>query len=135
MPASDYIPSIGLEIHVHLKTRSKMFCGCATGYGDPPNANTCPVCLGLPGALPVLNERAIEMTVLTGLLLGARVPETCKWDRKNYFYADMPKNYQISQYDLPLVVGGAIPVYEVCLPKEARPEGRRDGTGSSGAST
>jgi aspartyl-tRNA(Asn)/glutamyl-tRNA(Gln) amidotransferase subunit B len=129
MPASDYIPSIGLEIHVHLKTRSKMFCRCATGYGDPPNANTCPVCLGLPGALPVLNERAIEMTVLTGLLLGARVPETCKWDRKNYFYADMPKNYQISQYDLPLVVGGAIPVYEACLPKEARPEGRPDGTG------
>ena len=66
MPVSDYIPSIGLEIHVHLKTRSKMFCACATSYGEAPNTNTCPVCLGLPGALPVLNERAIEMTILTG---------------------------------------------------------------------
>ena len=99
MPVADYIPTIGLEIHVHLKTQSKMFCACATSYGDDPNTRTCPTCLGLPGALPVLNEEAIKMTILTGQLLGAVTPEFCKWDRKNYFYADMPKNYQISQYD------------------------------------
>ncbi len=111
MPVSDYIPTIGLEIHVHLKTRSKMFCACATRYGEEPNTHTCPTCLGLPGALPVLNEHAIAMTVLTGQVLGATTPPVCKWDRKNYFYADMPKNYQISQYDLPLVVGGGVPLY------------------------
>lgn len=111
MPVSDYIPTIGLEIHVQLNTQSKMFCACATSYGQEPNTQTCPTCLGLPGALPVLNERAIELTILTGQLLGATTPPVCKWDRKNYFYADMPKNYQISQYDLPLVVGGHIPLY------------------------
>ena len=87
MPVRDYLPTIGLEIHVHLKTRSKMFCACATSYGDGPNTQVCPTCLGLPGALPVLNERAIEMTILTGQLLGGHTPPVSKWDRKNYFYA------------------------------------------------
>ncbi len=129
MPISDYIPTIGLEVHVHLKTQSKMFCPCATIYGDEPNTQVCPTCLGLPGALPVLNEKAIEMTILTGQLLGATTPPVCKWDRKNYFYADMPKNYQISQYDLPLVVGGAVPLYAMTWPKEhpAAKEGGADG--------
>lgn len=127
MPIADYIPTIGLEIHVHLKTKSKMFCGCALSYGEAPNTRTCPTCLGLPGALPVLNEEAIRMTILTGQLLGATTPEVCKWDRKNYFYADMPKNYQISQYDQPLVVGGAIPMYDQYFPKPLR-----DGAGEDG---
>ena len=127
MPVADYIPTIGLEIHVHLKTRSKMFCACATSYGDDPNTRTCPTCLGLPGALPVLNEEAIKMTILTGQLLGAVTPEFCKWDRKNYFYADMPKNYQISQYDQPLVVGGRIPLYDQYFPKNQRGGAGADG--------
>ena len=127
MPIADYIPTIGLEIHVHLKTRSKMFCACATSYGDEPNTRTCPTCLGLPGALPVLNEEAIKMTILTGQLLGASTPAVSKWDRKNYFYADMPKNYQISQYDQPLVLGGEIPMYEQYFPKSQRVEAGADG--------
>jgi len=131
MPVADYIPTIGLEIHVHLKTRSKMFCGCATSYGDEPNSRTCPTCLGLPGALPVLNEEAIKMTILTGQLLGAVTPEISKWDRKNYFYADMPKNYQISQYDQPLVVGGRIPLYDQYFPKSQRGGAGEDGVLSS----
>ncbi len=120
MPIADYLPTIGLEIHVHLKTRSKMFCACATSYGDAPNTQTCPTCLGLPGALPVLNEEAIKMTILTGQLLGATTPEVSRWDRKNYFYADMPKNYQISQYDQPLVVGGSLPMYQQYFSKAPR---------------
>ncbi|MFN0130410.1 MAG: Asp-tRNA(Asn)/Glu-tRNA(Gln) amidotransferase subunit GatB [Verrucomicrobiales bacterium] len=127
MPIADYIPTIGLEIHVHLKTRSKMFCSCATSYGDEPNTRTCPTCLGLPGALPVLNEEAIRLTILTGQLLEATTPAISKWDRKNYFYADMPKNYQTSQYDQPLVVGGGIPMYDQYFPKGQRPEGGEAG--------
>ncbi len=114
------IPTIGLEVHVQLKTRSKMFCGCAVEFGAEPNTRVCPVCLGYPGALPVMNRAALEMTALTGLMLGCAVPEVCKFDRKNYFYPDMPKNYQITQYDQPLCVGGGVPLNEFAYPKDAQ---------------
>jgi aspartyl-tRNA(Asn)/glutamyl-tRNA(Gln) amidotransferase subunit B len=104
----DYEAVIGLEIHVQLKTRSKMFCGCATEFGAEPNTRVCPVCLGYPGVLPVMNEDAIRKTILAGLMLGCEITRFSKWDRKNYFYPDMPKNYQISQYDLPLCKGGRL---------------------------
>ena len=104
---SKYIATIGLEVHVQLKTRTKMFCGCAVEHGAEPNINVCPVCLGLPGALPVMNEEALRLTALAGLMLGCDIPEVCKFDRKNYFYPDMPKNYQISQYDLPFCLAGS----------------------------
>ena len=104
----DYEAVIGLETHVQLKTRSKMWCGCANGFGAPPNSQVCPVCLGMPGVLPVANEEALRLTVLTGLLLGCEIPAFAKFDRKNYFYPDMPKNYQISQYDRPSALGGQV---------------------------
>jgi len=105
-----YEAVIGLEVHVQLKTRSKMFCGCSTEFGAAPNTQACPVCLGYPGVLPVMNEEAVRKTILTGLMFGSKVTEFSKWDRKNYFYPDMPKNYQISQYDLPLCRGGAVQI-------------------------
>ncbi|MGA3283305.1 MAG: Asp-tRNA(Asn)/Glu-tRNA(Gln) amidotransferase subunit GatB [Verrucomicrobiota bacterium] len=104
----DYEAVIGLETHVQLKTKSKMWCGCANAFGAPPNTNVCPVCLGLPGVLPVANEEALRLTVLTGLLLNCQIPARAKFDRKNYFYPDMPKNYQISQYDQPSTVNGHV---------------------------
>jgi aspartyl-tRNA(Asn)/glutamyl-tRNA(Gln) amidotransferase subunit B len=116
----NYLTTIGLEVHVQLKTRSKMFCGCAVEYGAPQNSLTCPTCLGLPGALPVMNQHALELTTLTGLMLGCDIAPVCKFDRKNYFYPDMPKNYQISQYDLPLCVGGAVPLHDLAYPKDAQ---------------
>jgi aspartyl-tRNA(Asn)/glutamyl-tRNA(Gln) amidotransferase subunit B len=114
------VPTIGLEVHVQLKTRSKMFCTCAVEYGAPPNTHTCPVCLGFPGALPVMNEEALKMSALTGLMLGCAVPDICKFDRKNYFYPDMPKNYQITQYDQPICAGGAVPLHDFAYPKDAQ---------------
>jgi aspartyl-tRNA(Asn)/glutamyl-tRNA(Gln) amidotransferase subunit B len=99
---------IGIECHVELKTATKMFCGCPNAFGGDPNTKICPVCLGLPGALPVPNATAIELLLTTGLAFGADIPAFSKFDRKNYFYPDMPKNYQISQYDMPLSVGGAV---------------------------
>ena len=114
------IPTIGLEVHVQLKTRSKMFCACAVEYGAAPNSRTCPVCLGFPGALPVMNEEALKMSALAGLMLGCEIPEVCKFDRKNYFYPDMPKNYQITQFDQPICVGGAVPLHDFAYPKDAQ---------------
>jgi aspartyl-tRNA(Asn)/glutamyl-tRNA(Gln) amidotransferase subunit B len=105
---SNWEPVIGIECHVELKTVSKMFCGCPNQFGGEPNTKVCPVCLALPGALPVPNAAAIEHVIRAGLAFGATIPEHSKFDRKNYFYPDMPKNYQISQYDLPLTQGGAV---------------------------
>ncbi len=101
---------VGFEIHVQLATRSKLFCGCAVEFGAAPNSRTCPVCLGLPGALPVLNRRAFELSMLTGLAMGCDIAPVTKWDRKSYYYPDLPKNYQISQYDVPLAHGGRFEV-------------------------
>jgi aspartyl-tRNA(Asn)/glutamyl-tRNA(Gln) amidotransferase subunit B len=104
----EYEVVIGLETHVQLKTKSKMWCGCANQFGAHPNTNVCPVCLGMPGVLPVANEEALRLTALTGFLLNCRVPNYAKFDRKNYFYPDAPKNYQITQYDKPSTIEGWI---------------------------
>ena len=104
-----YEAVIGIEVHSQLRTASKMFCGCSTDYdGAPPNSHVCPVCLGLPGALPTINRRAVEYVLLTGAAIEASVPAATRWDRKNYFYPDLPKGYQISQYDLPLASLGRL---------------------------
>jgi len=105
-----YEPVIGLEVHAQLLTRTKIFCGCSTRFGDAPNSNVCPVCLGLPGTLPVLNRRAVEMGMRAGLALNCTVHEHSRFARKNYFYPDLPKGYQISQYELPLATGGFIEI-------------------------
>lgn len=107
---SEYEAIIGLETHVQLGTSSKMFCGCATDFAAPPNSQVCPVCLGYPGSLPVPNEVAIQYTVRAGLMLGCEINLYSKFDRKSYFYPDMPKNYQISQYDMPLCLGGGVEI-------------------------
>jgi aspartyl-tRNA(Asn)/glutamyl-tRNA(Gln) amidotransferase subunit B len=104
----EYEAVIGLEVHAQLLTRSKIFCGCSTEFGKPPNANTCPVCLGLPGSLPVLNKQAVAMAVKAGLALGCRVNSRSIFARKNFFYPDMPKGYQISQFDLPIAEAGKV---------------------------
>ncbi|MGC3956402.1 MAG: Asp-tRNA(Asn)/Glu-tRNA(Gln) amidotransferase subunit GatB [Verrucomicrobiota bacterium] len=104
----EYEAVIGLETHVQLKTKSKMWCGCANAFGSEPNTNVCPVCLGLPGVLPVPNEEAVRLTVLTGYLLNCEIPRFAKFDRKSYFYPDMPKNYQLTQYDKPSTANGFV---------------------------
>ena len=101
---------VGLEIHVQLATRTKIFCGCRLGFGDPPNSNVCPVCLGMPGVLPVMNRRAYEYSLRTALALNCNIARFTKWDRKSYYYPDLPKNYQISQYDLPLSYDGYLEI-------------------------
>jgi len=106
----EYRVIVGLEIHVQLCTKSKMFCGCAVQFGQVPNSRVCPVCLGMPGVLPVMNKQAFEYAVLTALALNCEIPKFTKWDRKSYYYPDLPKNYQISQYDLPLSQNGFIEI-------------------------
>ena len=115
--AVPYEAVIGLEVHVQVKTRSKMFTRVAAGYGHPPNTLTDPVVLALPGVLPVLNKAALDQVIKAGLMLGCEIAPVCKWDRKNYFYPDSPKNYQISQYDQPICRGGAV---EIELPGPSR---------------
>ena len=105
-----YEPVIGLEVHAQLKTASKIFCGCSTRFGAPPNTQVCPVCLGLPGVLPVLNESAVRFAVMVGLAVGSKIATRSVFARKNYFYPDLPKGYQISQYDRPLCEGGSLDI-------------------------
>src|SRR3982750_4478113 len=101
-------PVIGLEIHAQLLTASKIFCGCSTAFGAPPNTHVCPVCLGFPGALPVLNRAAVDDGIRAALAFGCQVHDTSIFARKNYFYPDLPKGYQISQYEQPLATGGVV---------------------------
>jgi len=108
--SKDYEIVIGLEVHAELKTETKIFCSCSTAFGAEPNTQTCPVCAGFPGMLPVLNEKVVDLAIRTGLALHCEIPELCKFDRKNYFYPDSPKAYQISQFDLPVCVGGYLDI-------------------------
>lgn len=115
-----YLTTIGLEVHAQLRTRSKMFCGCPVEFGAAPNSHTCPTCLGLPGALPVMNAEALRLTILTGLMLNCDIAPVSHFDRKNYFYPDMPKNYQITQYARPLCTNGRVPLHDLAYPKDAQ---------------
>src|SRR3989442_14871098 len=102
----EYRIVIGLEVHVQLLTRTKLFCGCTTQFGLPPNTATCPICIGMPGVLPVMNHTAFELGMKAALALNCNIARQTKWDRKNYYYPDLPKNYQISQYDQPMTSEG-----------------------------
>src|SRR4030042_6038258 len=106
----EYEAVIGLEVHAHLLTRSKIFCGCSTQFGSSPNAQTCPVCQGMPGVLPVLNRQAVELALRAALAMNCQIAPLRRFARKNYFYPDLPKNYQISQYERPLSSGGYIEI-------------------------
>jgi len=110
MSAADLLPTIGIEVHLHLKTRTKLFCGCTVEYDVRPNSRVCPVCLGMPGVLPVMNAKAVELAVRMALALNCAIPDFAKWDRKHYYYPDLPKNYQISEYDQPLGVKGYLDI-------------------------
>src|SRR5919205_3361773 len=119
---SAWEPVIGLEIHVQLRTRTKMFCGCELSFGDRPNTHTCPVCLGLPGTLPVVNAEAVHFALMIGMALECELAERSIFHRKNYFYPDLPKGYQISQYDIPLAREGRlgeIRIHRVHLEEDA----------------
>src|SRR6266702_1311014 len=110
MPVSDFEVVMGLEVHAQLLTRTKIFCGCSTAFGAEPNHHVCPVCLALPGVLPRLNEQVVEFAVRTGLALGCAIQRKSVFARKNYFYPDLPKGYQISQYELPVCLGGEVTI-------------------------
>src|SRR5438309_11668751 len=117
-----YEPVIGLEIHIQLATVTKMFCGCELSFGEPPNTRTCPVCLGLPGTLPVANARAVHFGLMVGLALGSELAQRSVFHRKNYFYPDLPKGYQLTQYDVPLCSGGRrgdVRIHRVHLEEDA----------------
>lgn len=120
---SDYEIIIGLEVHVQLQTKTKLFCRCSTEFGAEPNTQTCPVCMGLPGALPVMNAEAFRLALKTAVALECEIPQFTKWDRKNYFYPDLPKGYQISQFDLPMSQHGKLRLFDPkdrCEPREIR---------------
>ncbi len=119
-PSEKYEATIGLEVHAQLATKSKIFCGCSTRFGAPPNTQVCPVCLGLPGVLPVLNREVLHFAIKAGLALNCRIAEQMKFDRKNYFYPDLPKNFQISQYDLPLAKEGSFNILTDSAAKPVR---------------
>src|SRR5512134_837139 len=106
----NYEAVIGLEVHAQLQTNTKIFCGCETAFGEEPNTRTCPVCIGMPGVLPVLNRKAVEFTIKTGIAMHCEINPSSRFARKNYFYPDLPKGYQISQYELPLCGKGALEI-------------------------
>ena len=108
--SKDYEMTIGLEVHVELKTKTKIFCSCPTDFGAEPNTQCCPICMGAPGVLPSLNARAVEYAIRAGLALGCEIADECGFDRKNYFYPDLPKAYQITQLDLPLCRNGHLEI-------------------------
>src|SRR5947208_2357591 len=116
----EYRIVIGLEVHVQLLTRTKLFCGCSTQFGLPPNSATCPVCIGMPGVMPVMNRRAFDLALKAALALNCRIASFTKWDRKNYYYPDLPKNYQISQYDLPFSHDGWLEIETAADRKRVR---------------
>src|SRR5260370_11512827 len=118
MPDLPYRTVIGLEVHVQLLTRTKLFCGCSTEFGLPPNSATCPICIGMPGVLPVMNRQAFELALKAALALNCKIAAFTKWDRKNYYYPDLPKNYQISQYDLPFSRDGYLEIETASGPKK-----------------
>src|ERR1700716_1751344 len=109
---------IGLEVHVQLLTQTKLFCGCSTKFGLPPNSATCPVCIGMPGVLPVMNRKAFDLALKAALALNCQIALFTKWDRKNYYYPDLPKNYQVSQYDLPLGENGSLEISTPAGPRK-----------------